>query len=189
MNASERHGRHKVLNMLKTLAEWSPRYVIARRWLKDGRKKAEGLARAQIERIAVAQWTPCDLPVNRSDASASLVRPFWLLWTTNSVRWTFTVVNALLHSAIMSTFEPPWRRFCVTSASFERGCNSSACSDCPIYTGLAPSMFWLFRPQDYDIMPPRKSKRVAQKAKASPPEAEDHASTTSLACSGNSWIV
>ena len=55
MNASERHGRHKVLNMLKTLAEWSLRHVIARRWLKGGRKKAQGLARAQIERIAVAQ--------------------------------------------------------------------------------------------------------------------------------------
>ena len=35
-------------------------------------------------------------------------------------------------------------------------------------------MFWLFRPQDYHIMPPRKSKRVAKKAIAGPPEAEDH---------------
>ena len=42
------------------------------------------------------------------------------------------------------------------------------------YTGLAPSMFWLFRPQDCHIMPPRNSKRVAKKAKTGPPEAEDH---------------
>ena len=38
----ERHGRHKVLNMLKTLAEWSPRYVIARRWQKEGTRIGAG---------------------------------------------------------------------------------------------------------------------------------------------------
>ena len=42
MNAGERHGRHKVLNMLKTLAEWSPRYVIARRWQKEGTRIGAG---------------------------------------------------------------------------------------------------------------------------------------------------
>ena len=44
--------------------------------LEGGRKKAQGLARAQIERIAVAQWTPCDLPVRCFCLScASLLTP------------------------------------------------------------------------------------------------------------------
>ena len=42
MNSSERHGRHKVLNMLKTLTEWSPRYVITRRWQKEGTRIGAG---------------------------------------------------------------------------------------------------------------------------------------------------
>ena len=54
-----RHGRREFLNMFKTVAQRSPRRLVAQRWLKGGRREAQALPWLQKggTRIAVvAEW-------------------------------------------------------------------------------------------------------------------------------------
>ena len=53
-----RHGRHKFLNMFKTVAQRSPRRLVARRWLKGGRREAQALPWLQNGGTVVDQWSP-----------------------------------------------------------------------------------------------------------------------------------
>ena len=53
-----RHGRREFLNMFKTVAQRSPRRLVAQRWLKGGRREAQALPWLQNGGTMVAQWSP-----------------------------------------------------------------------------------------------------------------------------------
>ena len=53
-----RHGRRKFVNMFKTVAQRSPRRLVARRWLKGGRREAHSLPWWQNGGTVVDQWSP-----------------------------------------------------------------------------------------------------------------------------------
>ena len=52
-----RHGRRKFVNMFKTVAQRSPRRLVARRWLKGGSKEAEGRHKHCRGCRMEAQWS------------------------------------------------------------------------------------------------------------------------------------
>ena len=54
-----RHGRREFLNMFKTVAQRSPRRLVAQRWLKGGRREAQALPWLQnggTSIAVVAEW-------------------------------------------------------------------------------------------------------------------------------------
>ena len=126
-----RHGRHgsrEVLSMFKTIAQRSPRRLVAHRSFKGGRRKAHISPWWQNGCTVVGHWSPrkkyvllWTLCINSSNASAFLVPPLCLLWPTNSVHWAITVATTLPPfgdhgnpSATLAMVLPPLCLLCAT---------------------------------------------------------------------------
>ena len=123
-----RHGRHGVLSMFKTVAQRSPG---GGRSLTGRSKEAGGRYRHRRGRRMDAQGSVIGRLIKNAHCykhcvsisamflppsyhhGASFCRPIasieWSLWRP---LW--------LHSVTMATLEPPWRWFCLHSASFAR---------------------------------------------------------------------
>ena len=82
-----RHGHHEVLSMFKTVAQRSPRRLVAHRSLKGDRRTAHVSLWSQNGCIGVSHRSP--------DAAAFLVPPLCLVWPTKSVHWAITLATTL----------------------------------------------------------------------------------------------
>ena len=112
---NNRHGRHQVLNVFKTVAEGSPRRLVAQRSLKwDWGNAAASPWSAKDRHVCVLLQSSVPQCGRRFCLpSASSVPPIacfeWWLWRP-----------LCLQSATMARLEHPCRWFCLLSASFMR---------------------------------------------------------------------
>ena len=86
-----------------SVAQRSPKKLVAPRSLKGGRRKAHASPWSQNRCTVVGHWLPRKkyvllktLCINLRDASASLLPPVCLLWPTNSVHWEREITVATL---------------------------------------------------------------------------------------------
>ena len=119
-----RHGRREVLSMFKTVAQRSPRRLVAHRSLNGGRVKAHTSPWSQNGCTVVGHWSPskkCEHCVSiwatrlpsLYHHCASFGRP---MASIERSLWR----PLCLHSATTATLEPPWQWFCLHSAFFAR---------------------------------------------------------------------
>ena len=94
-NRHGRHGRHQVLSVFKTVAEGSPRRLVAQWSLKWGRGDAAASPWLQNGCRMVSQWSPCNICVLLQSSVPQCGRHFYLPCACNSVLWTMTVTTTL----------------------------------------------------------------------------------------------
>ena len=121
---NNRHGRHQVLNVFKTVAEWSLRRLVAQRSLKWGKGDAVASPWLQNGCTMVGQWSPRNICVILQRSVPQYGRRFCLPCASSVPpiacfeRWLRR--PPCLLSATMATLEHPCRWFCLLSASFMR---------------------------------------------------------------------
>ena len=92
---NNRHDRHQVLNVFKTVAEGSPRRLVAQRSLRWGRGDAAASPWLQNGCTMVGQWSPRNICVLLQSSAPQIGRRFCLPCASSSVLWTMTVTTTL----------------------------------------------------------------------------------------------